>query len=194
MSKRLFDVIVFGATGFTGNVVVKHLMQLGSRESISWAVAGRNENKLHSLKSLMKINGRNTSAFNVNVFDSKSVQSVTEKAKIVINCIGPYSKYGESVVNSCLQTKTHLIDLSGEPLFLEKTQLKYNDEALKRETFVIGSCGFDSLPADIGFSLLTKECSDIQSVETFIEMHYKKRLLFNLGTWESLLENNCLKI
>ena len=72
------------------------------------------------------------------------------RARLVINCVGPYRFYGEKVIRECVKTGTHHLDVSGEPEFLERMQLNYNKEALDNNVFIVGSCGFDSVPADLG--------------------------------------------
>lgn len=89
--------------------------------------------------------------------DSESIKSMCDKANLVINCVGPYRFHGEKVVKQCVESKTHHVDISGEPEFLEKSQLLFNDLAVQNEVFVVGSCGFDSVPCDLGIEFTKKE-------------------------------------
>lgn len=88
------------------------------------------------------------------------------QTRVVLNCVGPYRFYGEQVVSACVDTATHHIDVAGEPQYLEKMQLKYNDSAAEKGIFIIGACGFDSIPCDVGQMLLTKKMrGDVNSIE-----------------------------
>lgn len=81
---------------------------------------------------------------------------MTSQARIVINAIGPYRFYGESVVKACLATSTNYVDITGEPGFMEMIQLKYHEEAIKKKVYLISSCGADSIPGDMGAIFLMK--------------------------------------
>jgi short subunit dehydrogenase-like uncharacterized protein len=82
--------------------------------------------------------------------DDKSIKEMCDKAKVLINCVGPYRFYGEKVVKQCIQSRTHQVDLCGEPEYLERIQLNYNKQARDNGVFIVGSCGFDSVPTDLG--------------------------------------------
>ncbi|RWS04165.1 hypothetical protein B4U79_09649 [Dinothrombium tinctorium] len=182
MKGRAFDIVVLGATGYTGRVIVNDLLAVN--KNLNWAIAGRSEAKLRSLWQAI---GNKVPKLIFDVFDRSSLNRITKETKLIINCVGPYSLFGESVVRSCVENGTHYIDVSGEPLFLEKTQLNFHEEALRRNVFVIGSCGFDSLPADLAVCLVKKRSPEIKSIETFLTTHYESKFRFNLGTWESLV-------
>ena len=89
--------------------------------------------------------------------DYDSLLKMTARAKLIMNTVGPYRFYGEAVIKACLETKTHHVDVSGEPQFMESMQLKYHDEALNNGVYLLSSCGFDSIPADLGVIFLQKE-------------------------------------
>lgn len=84
------------------------------------------------------------------VSDPESIKSMARLGKVVLNCVGPYRFFGEQVVKACVEEGTHHVDVSGEPQFLESMQLKYHKLAEEKGIYVVGSCGFDSIPADCG--------------------------------------------
>lgn len=81
---------------------------------------------------------------------------MTSHAKVIVNCCGPYQWYGEVVVKACIETGTHHVDISGEPQFLEEMQLKYHRAAEEKGVYIVGACGFGSLPSDLGTLFLRK--------------------------------------
>lgn len=185
------DIMIFGATGWTGKYLVKHLATTYKNENITWAVAGRSIERLNALLSgVSKENNVDVSAiekFVVDVNDIDSVKNMCQHARMVINCVGPYRFTGEVIVKECLAAKTHHLDVSGEPEFLEKMQLKYHKEAVENNLFVIGSCGFDSVPADMGV-IFTQNMfkNDLEYIESYLSIDTKGNdLHFNYATWES---------
>lgn len=79
---------------------------------------------------------------------------MTKMAKVIINCCGPYRFYGENVVKACVDTRTHHVDISGEPEYMERMQLKYHDIAKEKGIYIVSACGLDSIPADLGVVFL----------------------------------------
>ncbi|KAI4465927.1 hypothetical protein MML48_3g00014141 [Holotrichia oblita] len=195
MSNKL-DIILFGATGFTGKRTIPKLHQIitSERLSLTWGIAGRSEQKLkHTLKEIEENNGSicfinmhsnkylklsflgaNLSHIPIivaDVNDSESLVKMASKAKVVINMIGPYRFYGEPIVKACLATSTHYLDVTGEPEFMEKIQLYYHEEAFKKQIYLISSCGMDSIPCDMGAIFMMKNFKGtLNSIEAFIHM------------------------
>lgn len=184
------DLMIFGATGYTGKFLVRELASTYKNEVFTWAVAGRSESRLKDLiQSVSKEKGVDLShikLFVVNADDTNSVKDMCQNARILINCVGPYRFTGEAIVKQCVSAGTHHIDVSGEPEFLESVHLKYNTEAVEKNVFVIGSCGFDSVPADIGV-VYTQNMfkNDLEYVESYLSFECEKPVYFNYATWES---------
>lgn len=170
----LYDIVIYGASGYTGQYIVEYLMKnLNDTEKygkLSWAIAGRDETKL---KKVLEAKNAPTDIA-VIICDSKDPESLLSMAKstrLVLNCVGPYRFFGESVVKACVEAGTHHVDISGEPQYLEKIQLKYHSEAEEKGVYVVGSCGFDSIPADLGAMFLANQMGgDVNSVETYLEV------------------------
>lgn len=138
--------------------MVRELARIYKQENVTWGIAGRSKSKLtDTLKSVsteLSINDDNlldqVEIIEVDVNNQDSLRQMCERARLVINCVGPYRFYGEQVVKQCVLSKTHHLDVSGEPEYLEKMQLEYNQQATDNKVFIVGSCGFDSIPADLG--------------------------------------------
>ena len=150
MSKREFDVIVFGASGYTGKLVAEYMgKEYGNDESISWAIAGRNKDKLSSVKKDLNLNER-VSIIEVDSTNKDSLDSMTSSAKCILTTVGPYQLYGSSLVQSCSENGTDYADLTGEPGWMYEMINAHQDTAKKSGARIVFSCGFDSIPFDLG--------------------------------------------
>lgn len=192
---REFDFVVFGATGVTGQYVVEEVARIYKEENLKWAVAGRNVDKLRNvLAEVAKNIGEEGSLDGVSVIqadvnDEDSLHEMCKQSRLILNTVGPYRFYGEQVVKACVTNGTHHLDVSGEPQYLEQMQLKYFEEAKEAGVYVIGACGLDSIPAEMGISFLKQKFDgDVNSVETY--MSFKKGpqgSKVNFGTWQSAI-------
>ncbi|CAH1262532.1 SCCPDH [Branchiostoma lanceolatum] len=156
-TSKKYDVVVFGASGFTGQYVVEELGRVTSEEErgLTWAVAGRSEDKLNKVleKASATIGVDLKDVVDVLVADVEKEETLNDmaaQAQLVLNCVGPYRFFGEPVVKACVKNKAHHIDISGEPQYLESMQFKYDEEAKKKGVYIVQCCGFDSVPADLG--------------------------------------------
>ena len=159
--KCKYDLIVFGATGFTGKLVVEYLLKnYGIRNSrFTWAIAGRNKIKLEKLiKSLIHVNKVtiDIDTFVVDSFDSNSLDILTSSCKVILSTVGPYLKYGLPLIKSCVKNKTNYCDITGEVPFIRDSIDKFHEEAKRNKCRIVHSCGFDSIPSDLGVLLLQK--------------------------------------
>ena len=150
MSEREFDVIVFGASGYTGKLVAEYMgKEYGNDESIRWAIAGRNKDKLSSIKKDLNLNER-ISIIEVDSTNKDSLDSMTSSAKCILTTVGPYQLYGSSLVQSCSENGTDYVDLTGEPGWMYEMINAHQDTAKKSGARIVFSCGFDSIPFDLG--------------------------------------------
>jgi len=197
-----FDIVIFGATGFTGQFVVEELAQVlasPGAPNLTWAVAGRNEGKLKKvLETAASMTGissvRSIPLVIADVADQNSIDNMCKNARLILNCVGPYRFYGEQVVKACVEYGAHHIDISGEPYFLEKMQLDYHEEARKKGIYVIGACGFDSIPCEMGLVFCQKQFEGIEGngdfayAESFLAFESgPDGSAVNTGTWESAI-------
>ena len=194
MTDKVYDLIIFGATGYTGKNVVQYVARSAKEiGGIKWAVSGRDEAKLKRVLSEVPadLKSTDTDIIVCDVKDELSLLGMASKGKVVLNCVGPYRFSGEAVVKACLAKGTHHIDVSGEPQFLETMQLKYHKEATEKGVYIIGACGFDSIPSDVGASLVHKAMGGpVNAIETYLELGNKSNLSgpdVNFATWQSAI-------
>ncbi|XP_072949795.1 saccharopine dehydrogenase-like oxidoreductase [Epargyreus clarus] len=195
------DIVIFGATGFTGQYVVAEMIQMANKyPEFKWGVAGRSQEKLEFVMRVVaestKADVSNVKIIIANIEDEQSLLAMCGQAKVVVNCCGPYRFYGEPVVKAAIDSKTNYVDVSGEPHFMESMQLKYDKMAQDAGVFVVSGCGFDSIPADLGVLYLQDNFGGtLNSVEIYMSGSipselYKEALrggIIHYGTWESLL-------
>tara|TARA_B100000809_G_scaffold254903_1_gene292707 strand:+ start:89 stop:1297 length:1209 start_codon:yes stop_codon:yes gene_type:complete len=158
MSKE-FDIIIWGATGFTGRLVAEYIFKNYSSEKLNWAIAGRDKKKLINVRD--KIADENIPIIIADSFDEVSLTKMTQRTKVICSTVGPYSKYGSLLVKSCIKTNTHYCDLAGEAQWIRKIVDTYHQEAKNQKTRIVNSCGFDSIPSDIGVYFIHKNLPDI---------------------------------
>ncbi|KAK2920349.1 saccharopine dehydrogenase-like oxidoreductase [Channa argus] len=197
-SNRPYHLVIFGASGFTGQFVVEEVARTvaeGPKGNLKWAVAGRSKQKLEKVLeqaagALSKPELRTEVDIIVaDVEEPDSLAAMCKQAVIVLNCVGPYRFYGESVVKACVENGAHHIDISGEPQFLESMQLNYSSQAADKGVYIIGSCGFDSIPADMGV-LYTRDQfkGTLTAVESFLTVNSgPDGGCLHEGTWQSAI-------
>ncbi|MBN3296436.1 SCPDL oxidoreductase, partial [Amia calva] len=197
-SSRPYDIIVFGASGFTGQFVVEEVARTsaeGPKGTLKWAVAGRSRQKLEKvLEQAAAVLSKPEIKSEVDIIvadvgEPDSLASMCKQAVIVLSCVGPYRFYGEPVVKACVENGAHAIDICGEPQFLEGMQLNYNKEAREKGVYVIGSCGFDSIPADMGVIYTRDQFKGtMTAVESFLTIsNGPEGGHIHDGTWQSAI-------
>ncbi|XP_074078943.1 saccharopine dehydrogenase-like oxidoreductase [Macrotis lagotis] len=196
--RRPYELVVFGASGFTGQFVALEVArQRPSPEprgpALRWAVAGRSRVKLTEvLEKVAEKLERPTLPAEVgiiicDVINPASLDEMAKQAAVVLNCVGPYRFYGEPVVKACIENGASCIDISGEPQFLEEMYWKYNERAAEKGVYIIGSSGFDSIPADMGVLYTRNKLKGtLTAVESFLTINSgPKGLCIHDGTWKS---------
>ncbi|WP_218311345.1 saccharopine dehydrogenase family protein [Alteromonas antoniana] len=148
--KRKYDIILFGATSFVGQIITGYLAN--RLDASCWAVAGRNEEKLRTV--LAQHGCTDTDMMVVDANDDKALHDMCQQASVIITTVGPYALYGESVVAACAETGTGYVDLTGEPQWIKKMQDKYQETAKQHGAQIVHCCGFDSIPSDMGVYFL----------------------------------------
>ena len=157
-SEREFDVVVFGATGFTGRLVARYLAQQGGARR--WAVAGRNEAKLQALIAELgelASGGVAPSVVVADVGDAESLKAMAARTRVVCTTVGPYALYGEAVVKACVEEGADYCDLTGEMDWVAEMIERYHEAARSAGVRIVHSCGFDSIPSDLGVLRLQQE-------------------------------------
>lgn len=150
--ERTFDVVVWGATGFTGRLVAKYLAEHGD-PALRWAIGGRNKQKLEEIKATLPANRELAMV----VHDATSSSSMTELARstrVVCTTVGPYARHGKELANACAAEGTDYCDLTGEPPFIRWSIDELEVLAKRTGARIVHTCGFDSIPSDLGVLLL----------------------------------------
>lgn len=155
---REFDVILWGASGFTGQLVAQALLrrQDGFPE-LRWAVAGRNREKLCALRKQLGPKAAQIQILVANSDNLKSLLGLAAKSTVMVSTVGPYARYGDLLVRACVDQGTHYCDLAGEVQWMRSMIDQYQESARKSGARIVHSCGFDSIPSDIGVQLLQQE-------------------------------------
>lgn len=150
MSSKDFDIIVYGATGYTGRLVAEYLVQrYGSDPSIRWAMAGRSLGKLEEVREIVDP-AHNAALIVADASDSDSMKALAARGRCIVTTVGPYQLYGEPLVASCAEAGADYVDLCGEPAWMRTMIDKYEVLAKNSGARIVFSCGFDSIPFDLG--------------------------------------------
>ena len=152
MSNRDFEVIIYGASGFTGRLVAEYMGKTYG-QSINWAMAGRNEAKLAEVRAEVGAPD-STPLLIADADDLDSLRSMVKRADCILTTVGPYQLYGSELVGLCAEEGTHYVDLSGEPGWMHEMIEKYAATAASTGARIVHSCGFDSVPFDLGVYFL----------------------------------------
>lgn len=151
MGDRAYDIVVFGATGFTGELVARYLAKW-MPEGRRWAIAGRSVEKLETVRQgLLALNPE--CEVGLVVADLERPESLLEMARqtrVVLTTVGPYMSYGEAVLRASVEGGAHHLDITGEPDFIEVARTRYHETAVTKKLCIVHACGFGSLPPDAG--------------------------------------------
>ena len=152
--KRDYDIIIWGASGFTGRLVAEYLFNNYNSKDLKWAIAGRDESKLLSIQKEFLDNS--IPIVIADSFDETSLSEMAKRTKVVCSTVGPYSKYGSLLVKSCVESKTNYCDLAGEAQWIRKMIDLHHEKAKSNQVKIVNSCGYDSIPSDLGIYFIHK--------------------------------------
>ena len=160
MSEREFDVVVFGASGYTGKLVAEYIQsEYGENGSVKWAIAGRNREKLEGIREELGLSA-DLSILEVDSNDQDSLNAMTSSTKCVLTTVGPYQLYGSNLVESCAKNGTDYVDLTGEPGWMYEMINAHKETAQASGARIVFSCGFDSIPFDLGVYFVQQAAKD----------------------------------
>lgn len=184
MAEREHDIVLFGATGFTGGLTAEYLAA-NADPGTRWALAGRSRQKLEAVRLGLGEAQAELPLLEADVNDAASLRALAESTKVVISTVGPYILYGEPLVAACAAAGTDYVDLTGEPEFVDGMWLRYHEQAERSGARLVHSCGFDSIPYDLGtlFTVLQLPEDVPVSVECFVRMGGS----FSGGTYHSAI-------
>jgi short subunit dehydrogenase-like uncharacterized protein len=187
MAEREYDVVVFGATGFTGALTAEYLAHRAPATT-RWALAGRNRDKLEAVRRrLAEISPASAQLplLTADTGDASSMRKLAESTRVLITTVGPYIKYGEPVVAACAAAGTSYVDLTGEPEFVDLMWLRYHEQAQQTGARLIHSCGFDSIPYDLGALFAVQHLPEGAPIK--LEGFVRAGGTFSGGTYHSAL-------
>ena len=173
---RTHDVVVFGATGFTGRLVAEHLAARGD-DAGDWAIAGRNPEKLARVARELDVA---VPQLVVDASDHDQVATMAASTRVVCSTVGPYTRHGEPVVRACAESGTDYVDLTGEPQWIRRMIDRHHDTAVASGARIVHCCGFDSIPSDLGTALAQATMHDRHGLYAS-EVRYRLRAM--RGSW-----------
>ncbi len=163
MTPPKFDIIVFGATSFVGEILCRYLLQeFGSAPTpgarkLSWAIAGRSPNKLAALRSALGKNAVELGIIVADAADESTLTAMCRQTRVVVSTVGPYALYGEPLIKVCSELGTDYCDLTGEPQWMRRMISRYSAATEKSGARIVHCCGFDSIPSDLGVWFLQQQ-------------------------------------
>ena len=151
-TERPYDIIVWGASGFTGRIVVDYVHREYGSSNVRWAIAGRNPAKLETVAGQ-----RDIPVLTADSHDVEALEKLVQQTRVILTTVGPYARYGSELVAACAKHGTHYCDLTGESLWMREMITAHQQTAQDSGARIVHTCGFDSIPSDIGVYFLQKE-------------------------------------
>src|SRR5215212_6307734 len=186
-SEREFDIVLFGATGFTGALTAEYLAR-NAPAGLRWALAGRSPQKLEKVRAdLADVDPelKQLELLHADVDDAASLADVAGRARVVITTVGPYLTYGEPLVAACAEAGTDYVDLTGEPEFVDRMYVAHHATAERTGARLVHACGFDSIPHDLGAYYAVQHLPD--DVPITMRGVVRSRGTFSGGTFHSAM-------
>jgi len=159
---RELDLIVFGATGYTGRLVAEALLEF-PEDGLRWAIAGRSQEKLEAIRTALVERFPEAASLDLvvaDVSDPESMRAMAKRTRVICTTVGPYGRLGDAVVNACMAEGTDCCDLTGEVNWMRKNIDAHHDQAAAKGIRIVHAAGFDSIPFDIGVYALQKAATD----------------------------------
>ncbi|CAG7853673.1 SubName: Full=Uncharacterized protein {ECO:0000313/EMBL:CCA73670.1} [Serendipita indica DSM 11827] len=152
MSTQTVNVLILGATGYTGTLITEYLEQHPERTKFSLGIAGRSLEKLQKLKKDLSLSA-GVKLFAFNLSDEHAINDTVRRANVIINCIGPFWRYSTPIVRACAVNGVHYVDITGEPWWIRDLLREYDFTAMKSKAIIIPASGMDSVPSDLAVYL-----------------------------------------
>ncbi|XP_075976278.1 saccharopine dehydrogenase-like oxidoreductase [Anticarsia gemmatalis] len=194
--KKSVDIIVLGATGYTGKCTVQQLASLTQEKywDVTWGIAGRSKEKLQKVVADLNKNGlavKDLTIIEADIENEESLKKMLEVAKVVINCTGPNSILSPPIVKACIETGTHYVDISAEMFHILNLYKNYHKAAEDANVLIIPSCGFAAIPAETGMIYLERQFKGtLNTVHCYVELllpNIFPKVVIHNGTWTSLV-------
>ena len=160
---REYDLIIYGASGFTGRLAVEYLDE--NYSDLNWAIAGRNEDKLVNISKNSKCK---PDYFIADSEDNENLLKIASKTRVIASLAGPFNKYSNNLVTQCVEAGTHYLDITGENIWVRDLIDKHHEVAEKKQIKIIPSCGYDSIPSDMGCFYLQRSLNqELQRIDGY---------------------------
>jgi short subunit dehydrogenase-like uncharacterized protein len=186
-SSRPYDLVLFGATGFTGGLTADYLAANGPAE-MKWALVGRSRSKLEAVAARLAAAAPQAPApaiVEADAGDAEAMRRVAESTRVVVTTVGPYVLYGGPLVAACAAAGTDYCDLTGEPEFVDRTWIEHHAEAERTGARIVHCCGFDSIPHDLGAYFTVKQLPE--GVPLTVNGYVRSNAEFSGGTFHSAI-------
>jgi len=163
---RKYDIIIYGATGFTGSLGAKYIEKYS--DELNWAIAGRNTAKLTELQSQLP---SKPDIIIADANDEAALTNLTKSTKVVASYAGPFNKYSNILVKACVVSATHYVDITGEAIWVRDLIDNYHQECIEKKIKIIPACGYDSIPSDLGTYYTAKQINEpLKSIFAYHDM------------------------
>lgn len=185
--ERSYDVVLFGATGFVGELTAQYLAE-AAPPGCRWALAGRNESKLAAVRQRLSENSPGSAdlaLLHADSADPASLQRLAESTRVLVTTVGPYLQYGDPLVAACAAAGTDYVDLTGEPEFVDRMYLRHHQTALRTGARIVHACGFDSIPYDLGVYYTVRQLPRTSPIT--VTGQVRVNAAFSGGTYASAL-------
>lgn len=186
-TRRELDLILFGATGFTGQLTAEYLARHGA--GLRWGIAGRNLDKLGKVRerlAAIEPSCGELPLIEAQVGDPASLRVMAARSQMVASTVGPYVRYGEPLVEACVEAATDYADITGEPEFVSNVRRRFDDEARRQRLRLVSCCGFDSIPHDLGAYYTVQRLPSDRPIR--LQGFVLGQGSFSGGTWQSAVE------
>jgi short subunit dehydrogenase-like uncharacterized protein len=186
-AEREYDVVLFGATGFTGGLTAEYLVA-NAPQNLRWALVGRNRGKLEAVRSRLAAAAPDAPVpelLEAEATDDAALARVAAATRVVITTVGPYALHGAGIVAACAAAGTDYVDLTGEPEFVDRMWLEHHAEAERNGARLVHCCGFDSIPHDLGAYFTVKQLPE--GVPLRVDGYVRSNARFSGGTYHSAI-------
>jgi short subunit dehydrogenase-like uncharacterized protein len=186
-ASRQYDIVLSGATGFTGGLTASYLAAHAPRE-MRWALVGRNRSKLDAVAARLAAEAPEVAPpeiIEADAGDPDAMRDVAAATRVVVTTVGPYALYGEPLVAACAAAGTDYADLTGEPEFVDRMWIEHHAEAERSGARIVHACGFDSIPHDLGAYFTVQQLPE--GVPLKVNGYVKSNARFSGGTYHSAI-------
>ncbi|MEV4657854.1 saccharopine dehydrogenase NADP-binding domain-containing protein [Micromonospora sp. NPDC049301] len=186
-AERTYDVVLFGATGYTGGLTAEYLAR-HTPPGLRWALAGRNPDRLAAVRDRLAAIDPTLAGLpllTADVTDADSLRAVAESTRVVASTVGPYIHHGEPLVAACARAGTDYLDITGEPEFVDLMYVRHHAEATRTGARLVHACGFDSIPHDLGVWFTVKQLP--AGAPVTVDGYVRAGGRFSAGTYHSAL-------